>query len=96
MKLDKSSIVWINCKTEQEKEEMLDIFEAIGAAWPSGRAPRQTRSYQAPMHYLLKNGEIRHGDHIVFGEESYVKRAGGVIVRAEDFHNQHISIRRQK
>lgn len=94
MKLDKSCTVWINCRTTQEREEILDIFEVIGATWAGNKPmePRKWTSYKAPMHYLLENGRLMHGDVPVTGKERYVTR--GIIVEAKDFHNQWISARR--
>ena len=96
MKLDNQCVVWINCRTKQEQEEVLDIFEGIGATWSSGKHPRQVKACIAPMHFLLEYGDIRHGDDIVDGTEDYVKDLGGVVSEAKDFHNQCISIRRRR
>lgn len=94
MKLDKECTVWINCRTMQEQDEILDIFEAIGAEWASKGGPRERGSHTTPMHYLLENGSIRHGSSCVTGREGYVK--GGTVVEAKDFHNQLVALRRRR
>ena len=96
MRLDNQCVVWVNCETKEEQEKILDIFECIGAKWYGNKSPRQTTYYRAPMHFLLEKGLIRHGSIIVDGTEDWVKNIGGVIVSANDFHNQWISLRRRK
>ena len=94
MKLDKNCTVWINCRTQQEQEEMLDIFEAINATWNgSAHFPRGWKSHKVPMHYLLERNKILHGGKPVSGREDYVNR--GIVIEAKDCHNQWVSIKRR-
>ena len=93
MRLDNQRRIWINCRTKEEQEKILDIFERIGARWPRHQMPRETESRQAPMHYLLDYGTIRHGRTTVTKQSSFVE-LGATIVEAKDFHNQWVSMMR--
>lgn len=90
MKLDNTSRAWINCRTPEEQDMILDIFECLGFTWSSGKSPRAIRSYGTPMHYLIEEKHIWHGNYSVGG----ANKSGSSVVEAKDFINQWKSLKK--
>lgn len=93
MKIERSSRVWINCRTRKEQQEVLEIFESIGAHWPMGSDLTKHAPYTPPMHFLLENCVVRHGMTPICGGSI---KNGMVVIEARDLHNQCISVRRKR
>lgn len=89
MKLDKNSRVYINCRTQDEQDMMLDIFKCLGLTWQSGRSPRDTRQFTPPMRFFISD-YIYHGHSCLSQREI---RDGGSVMEARDFVNQWKSLK---
>ena len=81
--ISKESKMIINCRTEEEQNMILDIFEMFGMRWRAGESPRGYISCQAPMSYSLDgNGKFGQNRH---------QYANGYS--ASEFRNQWISLK---
>lgn len=79
----------INCRTIEEQEMVLDIFEMLGYRWAGGEKPREWDSYAVPMYYCIYDvelGKIRQHD-----VSSYLS-----AIEARDLKNFYISLKRRK
>lgn len=77
----------INCRTEEEQEMVLDIFEMLGYKWNAGQKPRGYESNVVPMCYEITNrekGKIIQGDCVI---ES--------ATEAKNLRNMWISLKRR-
>ena len=84
--ISKESRIMINCKTEEEQNMILDIFEMLGMRWRAGESPRGYESILAPMYYCLDgNGRFAH---------DYPSSPIGIS--ASEFRNQWISLKLKK
>lgn len=78
----------INCRTKEEQEIVLDIFEMFEYRWSAGQKPRGYKGYNAPMNYNINNaekGEITEGSMTHIG-----------AIEAKDLRNMWISLKRRK
>ena len=92
MKLDKNLIVYINYRTNEEREMVLDIFEHLGVTWLRERLPREVESYNAPARFLLERGHMYKGTSCL----TVAKMNGKPVIEARDLRNQWISLKRRK
>lgn len=90
MKLDDNSCLYINCRTQEEREMILDIFEYLGIKWCIGKRPRETSSNKAPMNYFIENKNMWHGQ----GCYDVSTFHGYQVVEARDFVNQWKSLKK--
>lgn len=91
MKLNSNSQVYINCKTQEERDMIIDILRALDCTWATGRGLDYHRFCDAPMHIELNKLAVRHGIKLT----TQIMRAYPYpIVEAKDLRNQWISIRR--
>lgn len=77
----------INCRTVEEQEMVLDIFEMLDYHWREGQQPRVFSSYRVPMRYAIC-GDCRsfvHGPDI----------REGAAIEAKDLRNMYISLKRR-
>lgn len=77
---------YINCRTQEEQEIVLDIFEMLGYNWHAGQKPRGYLSRMPPMAYGISRSSRSFGnDHIHdYGTE------------ASDLRNMWISLKRRQ
>ena len=61
MKLDSNSQVYINCKTEEERNAVMDILRSLNCHWPERRGLGDNEFHHAPMHIELDKQQVRHG-----------------------------------
>lgn len=82
--ISKNSKISICCKTEQEQNMLLDIFEMLGMRWREGQLPRGYPSRQCPMYYQL-TGQGSFGQGI--------KAAYNPTIMSSELRNQWISLK---
>lgn len=78
----------INCRTQEEREMVLDIFEMLGYRWMEGQHPRSFRSYNAPMSYNVRDvdiGKFTHDSQLTYN-----------AIEAKDLRNMWISLKRRQ
>lgn len=89
MKLDFNSQVYINCRTQEERDMIADILRILDCKWTTGRRLDSLRIYDAPVHIELDRLNIRHGRNMaVYGNTPRPY----TIVEAIDFRNQWVSM----
>ena len=90
MKLDENSKVYINCKTQEERDMIIDILRSLGCHWP-GKTRLDGMFYGAPMHFELDKRRVRHGRTELPNTRT---THGYTIVNARDFRNQWIALKK--
>ena len=78
----------INCRTVDEQNMVLDIFEMLGYRWNAGERPRQYQSYSVPMCYSIYDSNTGK-----FVQNSRCYNNG---TEAKDLHNMWISLKRRR
>lgn len=81
---------FIHCRTQEEQEMVLDIFEMLGYIWHAGQAPRRFRSHTPSMYYHIHNecyGYFTHAKNITYG---------CTVIEAKNLRNMWISLKRRK
>ena len=93
MKLDKTSQVYINCRTQEEQNMVVDILRSLKCRWNSGNLLHEMKFHMPPMSIELDKQKIRHGKGLI--DEKGTTR-NFTIIDARDLRNQWISLKRRK
>ena len=93
MKLDETSQVYINCRTQEEQRMVIDILRSLNCRWNSGDSLDRIAFYDAPMNIELNKKKIRRGARLL--NEGETPRHYSVI-EAKDLRNQWISLKRRQ
>ena len=93
MKLDKTSQVYINCRTQEEQNMVVDILHSLKCRWNSGNLLHEVRFHLPPMNIELDKQKIRHGSRIFDAGEA---QRNYTIIEAKDLRNQWISLKRRQ
>ena len=80
----------INCRTAEEQQMVLDIFEMLGYKWNGGESPRGYYSHTAPMYYIINN---ENKGSFIQGTSKYVITNAGI--EAKNLRNMYISLKRR-
>ena len=89
MKLDKTSRVYINCRTQEEQEMVLDILDHIDIRWYNNKRPRELKSFVPPMGYVIINDRMYHDKktRVIYDNNT-------PVIEAKDFRNQWIALKK--
>ena len=89
MRISKDADLYINCRTDEENERVLDILECLGFRWSDGAPMRQNVTYTAPKRFLIHDGQVWHGSRCYNCDDTYRD-----IIEARDLKNQWISLKK--
>lgn len=93
MKLNETSQVYINCRTQEEREMTIDILYSLNCRWNGGDRLDRVAFYDAPMHIEFNKQRIRRGSGLIIAGETPRYYS---VIEAKDLRNQWISLKRRQ
>lgn len=88
MKIDRDSSAYINCRTQEEQNMVLDMFEMLGLTWANHKAPREVIQYDVPSRFLIER-YIYHGRGCINSHHT-----SKPVIEAKYLRNQWISMKK--